>query len=414
MKKIIALCCGSKNGQGVTLVKAAAMGAAEFGVETEIIRAMELKVKPAPCSPKEDDVLWILEKCLYEDAGLIVAAPCYHCRANGYFYNIAERSRPVFSKRFDVLKKTRVGATIGVAGNGYDGWASMMMTSMNEFVQHTRVLVDQIQVNRCGMKEWNLWMQQDGQRTHKTHLARTQDMPYEKNWETFPQNYGTDFLNMAIERAKELGRNVARAMDMPIEEVKYVGEEAGVACPVCHCNTLLVPEDLPHVYCPVCSVRGKIVDTDGKMKVEWNQADAKFPRFSHDGVRHHVQWLRDHGEWNRKNEAAAADKIKEVSAYGKFIVPDSSGGTSVLENIPEFYGLVTQNGDGKLTVVSPDGRSMTFLVDSNTKVAIDMVEGATVAGLEKEQRIEVEYDASNNLALKIKSRPGSHRLHARH
>ncbi len=39
---------------------------------------------------------------------------------------------------------------------------------------------------------------------------------------------------MAIERAKELGRNVARAMNMPIEEVKYVGEEAGVSCPLCH------------------------------------------------------------------------------------------------------------------------------------------------------------------------------------
>ena len=52
----------------------------------------------------------------------------------------------------------------------------------------------------------------------------------------------TEFYRMAIERAKELGRNVARAMDRPIEEVKYLGEEAAVSCPLCHSNVLLVPE----------------------------------------------------------------------------------------------------------------------------------------------------------------------------
>ena len=40
MKKIIALSCGRKNQFCETLIKAAAMGAEELGVETEIIRAM--------------------------------------------------------------------------------------------------------------------------------------------------------------------------------------------------------------------------------------------------------------------------------------------------------------------------------------------------------------------------------------
>ena len=70
-KKIIGLSTGRKNGNSEALLKAAAMGAAELGVETEIIRAMELKVKPcngcdaclvalangkiASCSIKDDE-----------------------------------------------------------------------------------------------------------------------------------------------------------------------------------------------------------------------------------------------------------------------------------------------------------------------------------------------------------------------
>jgi multimeric flavodoxin WrbA len=295
VKKIIGLSCGTKNGNCETFLRAAATGAEEFGIETEIIRAMELKVLPFPAAPKDDDVAWILEKTCVEDAGLIVAVPCYHARANGIFYSINERMNPVFSRDMNILKKTRVGAIIGVGGSGYDGWASLVLLSVNIFLQHTRKLVDQIEVNFCGFKEWNLWMQQGAPLTSHTHLARVQDLPYDEPWKLWPQDYNpVDFKNKALERAKELGRNVAKAMMMPIEEVKYVGEEAGVACPVCHCNILLVPENLPHVYCPCCAVRGTISVVNGKMGVEWHQEDAETPRFSYDAIKHHLDWLRQH------------------------------------------------------------------------------------------------------------------------
>jgi hypothetical protein len=73
-KKIIGLSCGRKNGNSETLLKEAAMGAEEFGIETEIIRAAELNIKPcrgcdgclvalshghiASCSVRDDDVEW--------------------------------------------------------------------------------------------------------------------------------------------------------------------------------------------------------------------------------------------------------------------------------------------------------------------------------------------------------------------
>jgi len=111
MKKIIGLSTGRKNGNSECLLKAAAMGAAEIGVETEIIRAMDLRVLPckgcfacaidsesnmvAKNCVLDDDVDWILEKTMVEDAALIVATPCYHLRANAYLMAIAERSNHV-------------------------------------------------------------------------------------------------------------------------------------------------------------------------------------------------------------------------------------------------------------------------------------------------------------------------------
>lgn len=46
MKKTVGLSCGRKYGNSEILLKEAFIGAEELGVESEIIRAMELRVKP--------------------------------------------------------------------------------------------------------------------------------------------------------------------------------------------------------------------------------------------------------------------------------------------------------------------------------------------------------------------------------
>jgi hypothetical protein len=111
-------------------------------------------------------------------------------------------------------------------------------------------------------------------------------------------------------------------MDMPIEDVKFVGEQSNVSCPVCHSNILLVPEDMPHVGCPICWVRGEVKSVDGEIKVEWNMEDAKTPRFSHEAVSHHLQWLgRQHNpQWFQK----MAELMKEHKKYGTIIKPEKN------------------------------------------------------------------------------------------
>ena len=303
-KKIIGLSCGRKNGNSEILLKEALMGAEELGVESEIIRAMELRVKPctgcescsiamsrgkeARCAIKDDDVPWILEKTLVEDCGLIVSGPVYHLRANSYFEIIHERMLPTMFRHPEVLKKTRVGAIISVGG-GEPEWTPLGLTSMNIFVQHSRILVDQMQVN---------------------YVGRPGAVLMQKKY---------------LKQARELGRRTARAMMMPIEQVKFVGDETEVSCPVCHCNVLKVPEKLPNVFCPVCWVKGVITLDGDKMKVRWGEENAKYPRFSERGVFTHLELIKNlQTKFYTEDLEKVKERVKKYVSYGRIIKPDAS------------------------------------------------------------------------------------------
>jgi len=160
------------------------------------------------------------------------------------------------------------------------------LTSVNIFVQHTWKLVDQMQVNYCGRPG--------------TVLMRDEYM----------------------KRARELGKRVAKAMMMPIEEVKYAGDETDISCPVCHCNVLKVPEKLPEVFCPVCWVKGKVTLDGDKMKVKWDEEDAKYPRFSERGVFKHLELIKSLQEtFYTKDQEEVKERLKKYVSYGKIIKP---------------------------------------------------------------------------------------------
>lgn len=303
-QKIIGLSCGRKNGNSEILLKEALMGAGELGVESDIIRAMDLRVKPCTgcescsiamargkevrCAIKDDDVPWILEKTLVEDCGLIVSGPVYHLRANSYFEIIHERMLPTMFRHPEILKKTRVGAIISVGG-GEPEWTPLGLTSMNIFVQHSRILVDQMQVNYVGRPAAVLMQEKQ------------------------------------LKRARELGRRVARAMMMPIKQVKFVGDETEVSCPVCHCNVLKVPAKLPNVFCPVCWVKGVITINEDKMKVKWDEEDTKHPRLSERGVSTHLELIKNlQTKFYAEDLEEVKERVKKYISYGRIIKPDVS------------------------------------------------------------------------------------------
>lgn len=306
-KKIVALSCGKKNGMCETFIKAAAIGAEELGVETEIIRAQKLKVEPcracyacnaailegklAKC-PIKDDASWILEKTMLGENALIVSAPVYHLFSNALLLAILQRTLPTIYNHLEVLKKTKVAGIISMGG-GMDGWTSLGLTIPSTWVQHFARVTDQVQVE-----------------------ARYTDV----DW---------------FERAKKLGRNVARAMGMPIEQVKYVGSESPFSCPVCHCDVLQMPGDRPralkpgehrykpsHVVCPVCWVHGNLNFEGDTLKVKWDEWDVEHARLSEYGILEHFDLLIRNMTGGTDVSAAKIFELPaKYASYGKFIKP---------------------------------------------------------------------------------------------
>jgi multimeric flavodoxin WrbA len=297
-KKIIGMSCGKKNGNCESFLKAALMGAEELGIQSEIIRVMDYKILPCTgcwachkvgkCIQK-DDIEWILDKTVPGDTSLIISAPVYHIRVNGVLMCIAEKMNHLLSHR-DTPQSKRMGGIISVGGSGYDGWTSLGLTTVNLFLQHLCLLVDQVQINHCAQKE----------------AALTPD----NRW--------------AIERCKQLGRNIAKAMSIPPEDVKFVGEDTAVSCPVCHCNIIYVEKDFPDIACPVCAVHGKVSYAKGKFSVNWNRQDIKHPRFSLESGVHHRAWLNNHhkDEFAQLDLPETKELIKKYEAYGNYMKPD--------------------------------------------------------------------------------------------
>ncbi len=300
-KKIVGLSTGRKNGNSETLLKEALMRAEELGVETEIIRAMDLTVKPCTgcetctmlmgkgktprCVIQDDDVEWILEKTVVEDCGLIVSSPIYHLVPNSHLTIINHRMLPVMFRNPWVLKKTRVGGIICVGG-GEPEWTPLGLLNANIFLQHTRILVDQMQANYSGRPG--------------------QVLAFDR------------YLN----RARRLGENVAKASLMPIGDVTFMGEDGEVFCPVCHCNVLQVPDRLPNVVCPVCNIHGVVRTGDGSMTVAWNREDVERPRFSDEGVSEHAEYIaKNIAKFFEKQQEQVAKKIKKYVDWGKIVSP---------------------------------------------------------------------------------------------
>ena len=297
-KKIIGLSCGRKNGNSEHFLKAALMAAEEEGVQSEIIRAMDLKVLPCnscwACMKTgrcaKDDVDWILEQTLLGDTAVIVSAPVYHLRANSYLMIIAEKTNHLFSRKPDIFERRRVGAAISVGGSGYDGWTSLGLLSVNLFLQHFTTLVDQIQIDHCAA----------------LGAALT------------PDNEG------AVERSRQLGKNVARTLDLPFEDWKYLGDDTGVSCPVCHCNVIYIEKDFPEIMCPTCEVHGTVSVEDGKFSVAWNPDDVREPRFSTPKEIHHLEWIMRHERQEEPAQIAlpeVQERIQHYNAYGTMIAP---------------------------------------------------------------------------------------------
>jgi len=268
-------------GNSEILLREALMGAAEYGVETEVLSLLDVDVKPcigckeckAEITGKEDcvikdDAVFVWNKIMDCD-GLIISGPVYCLTPPGYLFVIRDR---LFGSKSDVawmmerkkLKargekvfvdercfKTRPGAFISVGGSVTPDWLSLGLSLFQ-----TMTFSIQLEVV-------------DQQMVLGTNIVK-----------------GQVLLNdTAMARARKLGKHVAAVMGKPATAMKWRGDEPGT-CPVCHQNEITIKGKNP-VQCPICGIYGELKIENGEIKVIFSEAEQKRSRLTLAGKMEH-------------------------------------------------------------------------------------------------------------------------------
>jgi multimeric flavodoxin WrbA len=290
--KVLGLSAGRSMGNTEILIKEAFTGAKEFGAEVELIRVFDLIIKPCTgclkclddrmkggkgeCVIKNDHMPFLLEKMLECD-GMIVGAPAYEATPPGRLKVIYDRFLGSGQKFIQgVLQNPKVTAVICVGGTDAVNLV-LPLTKQCFPPEVVTKLVDQMLV-------------------------------------TFTCYHGDVLLNDdAIARARRLGRNIGKAMSMPFNEVKYVGEEEET-CPVCHSNLLTVRGKF--VECPICDIKGSIELKGDKLTVTYTEEQLQrkirsTPEFE-DWHAERILQLRQKYE---EHKLEIKEKMKKYKAY---------------------------------------------------------------------------------------------------
>jgi len=278
-------------GNSEILLKEALMGAEESsGAEVEIIRLMDLTIKPCTgceactkkrshgeemeCVLKDDHMSFLLEKLLQCDA-LILSTPVYILTPPGFLKTITDR---VFRHAWAPLIP-KVGALICVGGTD---WVNLALPLANLCLPRKIKIVDQQLV---------------------TYSAAPGQVVLDEK---------------AILNARRLGRRVGEAMAMPIEAVKYRGE-GEETCPLCHSNLLRLRGTF--VECPICDIRGKLEVNGGKLSVVYAEEELKRWRWGElETQKHHHEIWETHKRYD-ENLPAIREKLKKYRTYKSCVVP---------------------------------------------------------------------------------------------
>ena len=252
--KVLGITTGRRFGNSEVLLRYALRAIKEVGHEVELIRLQDYRINPCtgcvscmkrgneadlprPCvfdKDDSDDGAFILEKILRCD-GLILAVPNMDLMPHGLIIDLTnrsiainERGRYIRDKNSKVPEYGKVTATIGVGGSDWTHFQMSILNLCAIWLSGARVaLADQMLV----------------QHVETPGIVAA--------------------LESACERAELLGRHVAMELGKDESSIQYHGDMAE-ACPVCHCDTLLLREG--RLVCPLCNLEGDPLIVDGKIQ----------------------------------------------------------------------------------------------------------------------------------------------------
>ena len=254
--KILGLSCGSDGGNAeILLIEALEAAAKEHEVDVELLRLNDVSLPEGAGAHNDfalrDDAEWLWTKLLECDA-LIVSTPIYTRSIPGQLKMLSDRilgpeadmafmqeSRKLQAQgdphgsvfRVDErLFKNRVGAFITLGGSTTPEWKTLALPSLHCMTMSMQIgIVDAIQHSGDGLPG-----------------SVTLD---------------DDFL----ERARQVGRNVAGQLGRDFASVEYKGDTNDI-CPSCHLDVFVLRDG--GAECAVCGVRGKFVLDEGVLRVE--------------------------------------------------------------------------------------------------------------------------------------------------
>ncbi|MEM2559998.1 MAG: flavodoxin family protein [Candidatus Bathyarchaeia archaeon] len=327
--RILGISCGSKltgklrpgapiGGNTEVLVKEALMGAEEVGAEVEFIRLLDLDIRPCihceQClwtrkGPEfcviKDDAPFLYDRIMECD-GLILGAPVYSKRIPGYlevFHDRALGPKADVAFLMEMKKaggvdragqpvriderafKRRVGGLITNGGSITPAWLAFDLTMLHLFMFSEQIqIVDQVRF--IGVGQWG-------------HVVLNE------KW---------------LERARQLGRNVAEALKKPPEEVKWMGEPG--VCPVCHCNLIIITGRENFVECPVCGITGKLKVENNKIIVDFPETEQKRSVLTIEGKREHWFELKDNLKiaMQRPGRDQIPQKLEKYMGYAESLI----------------------------------------------------------------------------------------------
>lgn len=291
-------------GNSEIAVKEALMGAEEAGADVEIMRLMDLNIKPcsgceectakmvkgepAECVLKDDDIPFFMEKFGQFD-GLILGAPVYFLSPPGYLKVLTDRmlSREINST-IEAAKKgkhLRPAGLISVGGGNYN-WIPMGLSLMKVLTFTEFEVIDQLMV---------------------TEVAR-------------PGQIVLD--DRALENARKLGRRVAEAAANTADELTFMGDDPGL-CPICHSNMIISGKNWSPVECPICGVWGKLEIDGEKVVMVVDKDSLKTNRATVEGRLKHFMEIAEIAERYYANREEIQKKVEKYRSYLTYTLPPS-------------------------------------------------------------------------------------------
>jgi multimeric flavodoxin WrbA len=299
-RRILGLGCGQPNGSAEILLKAALRAAEDTGAQVELVRLDELRLPSGGAEAAEPDDAWWLWEHLVECDGLIVSTPIISRTVAARLKLLIDRllgpnadaaiidgllelrrqgRDPAVPFRVDErVLKPRVAGFLAVGGSLTSQWKTLVLPIMHTttFSMHMAV-VDQVQFEGAGT----------------------------------PRSVVLD--NAALDRAAQLGCNVAGQLGTPFQAARYLGPPG--LCPMCHLDVIVLHG--ADVECATCGARGRL---EPDPKVTWT--DLTTSVISMDEKRAHAAEIQQTAARHHELREQIDQRARTFEAYDPTVRPD--------------------------------------------------------------------------------------------